>query len=197
MTRIWYSAAHVSRWKCLNLSELDTHNMMVFCTIWESSPFPILAKWISWHIGTFIPMQISALCNKTNKKWTRLVPLWNVIAFNWTCESFSSAEMIVDRMHNWHSNGILNVPRWVRKGKRWSKMIHIVLDGCCKSFQTKFFPVLCTHHIKGFLLHDINSLTCGPSQSSQGDERHFFHYNWHQWHPMPADLWQVLEIFCS
>lgn len=43
---------------------------------------------------------------------------------------------------------------------------------------------LCTHHIKGvpsswYQFTHVWSI----SVISQGDERHFFHYNWHQWHP--------------
>ena len=52
-------------------------------------------------------------------------------------------------------------------------MIHIVLDGWRKRVPRerrevkKFFSCASLPLIKGFLLHDINSLTCGPSQSQK------------------------------
>ena len=65
---------------------------------------------------------------------------------------------------------------WCQVWAGWSKMIHIVLDGWRKKVllsrrqsrlllslsSTTYVPL-----IKGFLLHDINSLTCGPSQSQK------------------------------
>ena len=82
---------------------------------------------------------------------------------------------------------------WCQVWAGWSKMIHIVLDGWRKKVllsrrqQSRLLLSLSSYYLCSTFDKRVPSswyqFTHVWSISVTEDERNFFHYGWHQWHP--------------